>query len=81
MSGWDPHRDLARLLAALGQEIVASAEPEVRAACFEDGDSIHAAAKDIRALIGALGDDADEPEAGVRPLEAADGPKLWARQH
>jgi hypothetical protein len=81
VSGWDPHRDLARLFAALGQELVASGKPEVQAACFDDGDSIHTSARDVRALIGALIDDPDEPEAGVRPLETADGPRLWARQH
>jgi hypothetical protein len=81
VSGWDPHRDLARLLAALGQEIVASGKPEVQAACFDDGDSIHAAAKQVRGLIGTLIDDPDDPQTGVRPLGAADRPAHWARQH
>jgi hypothetical protein len=81
MSGWDPHRDLVRLLDALGRELVASAEPEVQAACFHDGDSIAAAAKDVRALIGTLIDDPDDPETGVRPLGTADGPGHWARPH
>jgi hypothetical protein len=81
MSQWDPHRDLVRLLAALGHELVASSEPEVQSACFHDGDSIAAGARDIRALIGPLIDDPDAPEAGVRPLDIADAPAHWARQH
>jgi hypothetical protein len=81
VSGWDPHRDLARLLAALGQELVVSGQSEVQAACFHDGDSVDAAAKDVRKLIGTLIDDPDDPETGVRPLGTADGPAHWARQH
>jgi hypothetical protein len=81
MSAWDPHRDLVRLLAALGEEIVASAEPEVQAACLRDGDSIAAAAKDVRKLIVTLTDDPDEPEPGVRPIATAHGPRHWVRQH
>jgi hypothetical protein len=81
MSAWDPHRDLDRLLAALGKELVASAEPEVQAACFHDGDSIATAAKEVRQLIGTLVDDPDEPEAAVRWREIADAPAYWMRQH
>ena len=80
MSAWDPHRDLARLLAAFGQELVESDTPEVEAACFRDGDSIHTAARDIRELIGTLIDDGDEPEAGAGMIEltavAAHGARL-----
>lgn len=81
MSGWDPHRDLARLLVALGQELVASGKPDVQAACFDDGDSIHTAATHVRKLIGTLIDDPDDPETGARPLATADGPAQWVRQH
>jgi hypothetical protein len=81
MSGWDPHRDLARLLEALGRELVGSGEPEVRAACFDDGDSIHTAARGVRELIGALIAERNEPTADVRPLEMVDGREQRARQH
>jgi hypothetical protein len=81
MSGWDPHRDLVRLLDALGQELVASGQPEVQAACFDDGDSIAAAAKDVRKLVGTLIDDLFDPETGARPLWTADGSGQWVRQH
>jgi hypothetical protein len=81
MSGWDPHCDLVRLLAALSNELVASAEPEVQSACLRDDDSIEAAAKDVRKLIGAFIDNPDEPEPGVRPFETADGLVHWVRPH
>jgi hypothetical protein len=81
MSAWDPHCDLVRLLAALGKELVAAGEPEVQAACFHDGDSIQAAAQDVRKLIGTLIDAPDEPEAGVRPLDRVDGLAHWLRPH
>ncbi len=35
MSRWDPHIDLMRLLEALGNEVVAATELEVRQACTE----------------------------------------------
>jgi hypothetical protein len=81
MSAWDPHCDLVRLLAALGEELVAAGEPEVQATCFHDGDSIQAAAIDVRKLIGTLIDAPDEPEAGVHRFDRADGPVHWLRPH
>ncbi len=81
MSEWDPHRDLLRLLAALGHELVACGEPEVRAACFHNGDSIAIPARHVRVLIGMVVDDADASEAAMRPLAVADGREDRARQH
>ena len=81
MSAWDPHRDLVRLLAALGAELVASDGLEVRAACFDDGDSIHTAAGHVRALVGTLIEAPDEPAAGTRPHETVGGGEHRARQH
>ncbi len=81
MNAWDPHRDLVRLLAALSGEVVAAAEPEVQAACFADGDSIHTAARDVRALIGTLIDEPDEPEARACLAETAHGLEVSVRQH
>jgi hypothetical protein len=41
MSCWEPHIDLMRLLEALGGEIIAATELEVRQACTEEkGQSI-----------------------------------------
>jgi hypothetical protein len=81
MSGWDPRRDLARLLDALGRELVASDEPEIRAACLDDGDTIATAAQHVRELIGALLDDPDDPAADVRAPGPAGARELRARQH
>jgi len=81
MSDWNPHRDLARLIEALGRELVASGEAEVRAACLDDGDSIHTAARHVRELIGTLIDDPDEPGTEIRPPEWAGARELRARQH
>ena len=81
MSAWDPNRDLARLLAALGQELVASDLPEVQAACFRDGDSVHTAARNVRELIGPLVDDPDESGTGGGVIELTAAAAHWARQH
>ena len=40
MSRWEPDIDLMRLLEALGSEVVATTELEVREACTEGGSSI-----------------------------------------
>ena len=81
MSGWDPHRDLARLLEALGREIVCSGEGEVRAACLGDGDSVMTAAQEVRELIGALTAEPDAPAADMRPFELVEGAAHRGRQH
>ena len=81
MSRWLPHDDLARLLEALDREIIAASDAEVHAACFEDGDLVHTAAKDLRAMIGALIDDPDDAAAGRRPLEIAGGRECRPRHH
>jgi hypothetical protein len=81
MSGWDPHGDLARLLEALDRELVCSGEPEVRAACVDDGDSIHTAARGVRELIGELIAEPGEPATDARPLRMVDGREQPARQH
>ena len=81
MSGWDPHGDLGRLLEALAREVVAAAEPEVGAACLDDGDSVHAAARGVRELIGTLIDEPDGPAAELRLPRLADRREQRARQH
>ena len=81
MSDWNPHRDLARLIEALGRELIASGEPEVHAACLDHGDSVRTAAQHVRELIGTLIDDPDEPDTAVHPLEWAHAREFRARQH
>jgi hypothetical protein len=65
MSRWEPHIDLMRLLEALGNEIVATAELEVRQACAEGGWSVRWSVKEVRALIDAVNGDPGEPEIDV----------------
>jgi hypothetical protein len=78
MTSWEPHVDLARLLDALGEEIVATTEQEVRQACDEDCRSIRAAANELRRLIGgAIGD----PDSGLAVAEATRRHEFLHRQH
>ncbi len=76
-----PGRDLVRLIEGLGHELVASGEPEVRDACFDDGDTIRAAAQEVRVLIAALIDEPDEPSPEARLPGTVDGREQRARQH
>ena len=81
MNRWEPHIDLARLLEALGQEVVAATEQEVREACVEDGRSIRTAAREVRRLIGAVIGDPGDPDAGRPPAEAVKSYEHRQRQH
>jgi len=81
MSGWDPHRDLARLLEALGRELVCSGETEVRDACWHDGDSVMTAARDVRELVGAVVAELGAPAADLRRFEPVEGAAHRARPH
>jgi hypothetical protein len=70
MTEWNPHNDLARLLEALSQEIIAASENEVRRACSEDVRSAKAAVREVRGLVGAeVGDNGGEIGAGLPPAE------------
>jgi hypothetical protein len=76
MKDWRPHLDLARLSAALAEEILAARDDEVRAASARSGHSAIAAAEEVRELIaGASG----EPTERL-PIAAASLVVL-ARQH
>jgi hypothetical protein len=81
MSGWDPHRDLARLLEALAAEIVASGEPEVHAACLAEGDSIQTAAREVGELVGTFFDEPDEPKPQIYPIELLGTGERRLRHH
>ena len=81
MNRWEPHIDLARLLEALGQEVAAATEQEVRQVCVEDGGSIRTAAREVRELIGALISDPGDPDAGPLPAEAVKSREHHQRQH
>ena len=74
MSGWAPqswpaHIELARLLEALGNEVVATTEQEVRQVCCEGGWTLRGAAKEVRELIDAVNGDPDDPDAGLPPAK------------
>jgi hypothetical protein len=78
---WQPHIDLARLLGALDQELLATPLGEVRMA-FDDGPAMRAAASEVRQLIADLVDVPDgnsDTEAGLPPVER--GREHRVRQH
>jgi hypothetical protein len=56
MKGWHPDRDLYRLLAALGQEILDAPDEDVRALCGQVGAPLSGVARDMRARIAAIND-------------------------
>ena len=61
MKNWQPHVDLDLLTVALGEEIIAAPDEELRRLHAESGYSIAAAAQDVRSLIAAAN---GEPDAG-----------------
>ena len=76
MKDWRPHLDLARLSAALAEEILAARDDEVRAASAHSGHSVIAAAEEVRDLIaGASGDSTERFPVGAKCLA------VLARQH
>jgi hypothetical protein len=82
MRRWHPSLDLARLLEALSEEILAAADEEVRQTSDLQGWKIAGAAQEVRGLIAAgradvdvkldgsfdqdLNEDSSEPRAGGR---------------
>jgi hypothetical protein len=74
MSKWDPHIDLARLFEALGAEIVAATDEEVRQACVRAGCAIPGAAGEVRDLIAAVSGEGVDP--GLPLADAG-----WRREH
>jgi hypothetical protein len=81
MTRWDPHIDLARLVDALSEEIVAATDEEVRQTCGQAGRSITGAAREVRNLIAALSGEPDEVGPTLALAEATRRRELWARQH
>ena len=70
MSGWQPHRDLARLLGSLDREILAAPDAEVRAAWMDDRCVMRAAAAEVRRLIADVVDEPDgDADASLPPVE------------
>lgn len=66
MKNWHPDVDLDRLLAALGEEITATPDEDVRTLCGQVGAPLSGIARDMRARIAAIvGHDAEPTLAPV----------------
>jgi len=79
MKDWRPHIDLDRLTAALGEDILAVTDEEIRRAYTAAGRSVAHAADDVRRQIASASGEPDTPDPKL-PLNGALQPVL-ARQH
>ena len=61
MTRWNPDIDLYRLLAALGEEIIATPDEDIRTLCGQVGTPVSGIARDMRARITAMSDGEVEP--------------------
>jgi hypothetical protein len=77
MKQWRPHLDLARLSAALAEEILAASGQEMRELSARSGRPLAGAAHDVRRLIAAATDEPDRRGA----LFIADAGGSCTRQH
>ena len=80
MKDWRPHVDLARLSAALEQEILATTDDEVRAASAPSGHVLTGAAQEVRDLIEAASGES-RPELDLLLAECLSFRASVARQH
>jgi hypothetical protein len=80
MRDWRPHIDLARLSAALEQEILAATDDELRAAAAPSDHVLTGAAQEIRELIDALSGES-RPELDLLLAECVAFRASIARQH
>lgn len=79
MKDWRPQIDLDRLMAALGEDVLALTDEEIRRAYAAAGRSVAHAADGVREQIAAASGDLDMPDPKllrVGALQAA-----LARQH
>lgn len=66
---WRPHVDLARLSAALSEEIIAAPEAELRALLADPAFSGAAIVREVRAVIAnAIGESDDATPGPVGPI-------------
>jgi len=79
MKHWRPDVDLARLSAALAEEILAASEQEVRDVAAGSGNALGGAARDARRLIAAAADDQGEADIVIAGGVCFRAP--CARQH
>jgi hypothetical protein len=81
VKGWRPHRDLDRLLAALGEEVFAGDDEEVRHLSGLSGHSMAGAAREVRTLIASVNDAQDEPDTGMPLADGMHRRELHLRSH
>jgi|EndMetStandDraft_2_1072991.scaffolds.fasta_scaffold2467538_1 hypothetical protein len=81
MKDWRPQLDLARLSAALAEEILVATEDDVGAASAASGHAVSRAAQDVRALIDALNSELGEGELEPLLIKGAMLRAPCARQH
>ena len=79
MKQWRPDVDLARLSAALAEEILAASEQEVRDVAAGSGNALGGATRDVRWLIAAAADDQGEADIVIAGGVCFRAP--CARQH
>jgi hypothetical protein len=80
MKDWRPHIELARLSAALSEEILAAGDEDVRADSAVSGHAVAGAAQEVRDLIEAVSGE----QSGPKNLLVADCVAFrvsQARQH
>jgi hypothetical protein len=78
MTNWNPNIDLVRLLEALGQEVTATTDEEVRQACTAYRSSVGVVAGEVRRLLATViddpanpSDDPSEPGTELSPAQFA----------
>jgi hypothetical protein len=81
MTNWQRHIDLARLLEALGEEIVAATDQEIHQACTEGGHLVRAAASEARRIIDTATGDLDDPNGRLALVEPLLRRELVTKQH
>jgi hypothetical protein len=79
MKRWRPDVDLARISAALAEEILAASEQEVRDVSARSGHAVGGAVRDVRRLIAAATDDQGEADIVIAGGVCFRAP--CARQH
>jgi hypothetical protein len=68
MKNWHPDHDLARLFAALGQEIIDTPDEDVRTLCGQVGSPLSGIARDMRGRIATLSDGEIEPRPALADI-------------
>jgi hypothetical protein len=79
MKDWRPQIDLDRLMAALGEDMIAMTDEEIRRAYAAAGRSVANMADGIREQIAATSGEPDAPDPKLMPIGALQS--MLARQH